>query len=102
MNLKTKLKNIKTRFKAASKAFLDPVATLKPTVFVKTLEPSAVLENQLLAGKNALITGAAKNIGHFQRCVVIVSGSEKLQSGILKRTGLTISEIPAPGNRSAE
>ncbi len=63
MNLKTKLKNIKTRFKAASKAFLDPVPTLKPTVFVKTVEPSVVLENQLLAGKNALITGAGKNIG---------------------------------------
>lgn len=63
MNLKTKLKNIKTRFKAASKAFLDPVPTLKPTVFVKTVEPLVVLDNQLLAGKNALITGAGRNIG---------------------------------------
>jgi NAD(P)-dependent dehydrogenase (short-subunit alcohol dehydrogenase family) len=63
MNLKTKLKNIKTRFKAASKAFLDPVPTLKPTVFVKTVEPSVVLDNQLLAGKNVLITGAGRNIG---------------------------------------
>lgn len=63
MNLNTKLKNIKTRFKAASRAFLNPVPTLKPTVFVKTVEPSVVLDNQLLAGKNALITGAAKNIG---------------------------------------
>lgn len=63
MNLKTKLKNIKTRFKAASRAFLDPVPTLKPRVFVKTAEPSVVLDNQLLAGKNALITGGGRNIG---------------------------------------
>ncbi|MTJ11804.1 SDR family oxidoreductase [Anabaena sp. UHCC 0187] len=61
--IKTKLNNIKTRFKAALQAFLDPVPTLKPKVFVKIVEPSVVLDNQLLAGKNVLITGAAKNIG---------------------------------------
>lgn len=63
MNLKTKLNNIKTRFKAALKAFIDPVSTLNRKVFVKIVEPSVVLDNQLLAGKNVLITGAAKNIG---------------------------------------
>ncbi|WP_079676822.1 SDR family NAD(P)-dependent oxidoreductase [Planktothrix sp. PCC 11201] len=63
MNLKTRLNNIKTRFKAASKAFLNPMLTLKPKVFIKTVEPLVVLDNQLLAGKNVLITGAARNIG---------------------------------------
>lgn len=63
MNLKTRLNNIKTRFKAASKAFLNPMPTLKPKVFVKTVEPLVTLDNQLLAGKNVLITGAARNIG---------------------------------------
>jgi NAD(P)-dependent dehydrogenase (short-subunit alcohol dehydrogenase family) len=58
-----RLKNIQTRFKAALKAFLDPIPTLNPKVFVKTVEPSVVLDNQLLAGKNVLITGAVKNIG---------------------------------------
>lgn len=62
MNLKTKLNNIKTRFKAASKAFLNPAPTLKPTVLLQTPEPSVVIDNQLLAGKNVLITGAGKNM----------------------------------------
>ncbi|MBD2482579.1 SDR family NAD(P)-dependent oxidoreductase [Planktothrix sp. FACHB-1365] len=63
MNFQTRLNNIKTRFKAASKAFLNPMPTLKPKVFVKTVDPAVVLDNQLLAGKNILITGAARNIG---------------------------------------
>jgi NAD(P)-dependent dehydrogenase (short-subunit alcohol dehydrogenase family) len=63
MNIKTKLNNIKSRFKAATQAFLEPDFTLNRTVLVKTREPATVLENQLLAGKNVLITGAARNIG---------------------------------------
>ncbi|MFB2921624.1 SDR family NAD(P)-dependent oxidoreductase [Aerosakkonema funiforme] len=63
MNFKTRLNNIKTRFKAASKAFINPIPNLPPKVFVKTVDPDLVLDNQLLAGKNVLITGAARNIG---------------------------------------
>ncbi len=63
MNLEKRLKNLKTRLKAASKAFINPVSTPKQTLLIKTVDPGVVLDNQLLAGKNVLITGAARNIG---------------------------------------
>ncbi len=63
MNLKIYLRNIKFRFKAALKAFLNPTRNLHQKVFVKIVEPSVVLDNQLLAGQNVLITGGARNIG---------------------------------------
>lgn len=49
------------RLKAALKALLNPATTRQP---VQTPpEPLVVMDNQLLAGKNVLITGAGKNIG---------------------------------------
>jgi acyl-CoA synthetase (AMP-forming)/AMP-acid ligase II len=63
MNLEALLKNLKIRLKAASKAFINPVSAPKQTVLIKTVDPGVVLDNQLLAGKNVLITGAARNIG---------------------------------------
>ena len=60
---------IKTRIKAALKAFIYPALLQRPPpppphVFPKPApEPRIVLDNQLLAGKNVLITGAGKNCG---------------------------------------
>jgi len=59
---------IKTRLKAAVKAFLDPVppppAPWPPaTVPPPEPEPRGVLDNRLLAGKTVLLTGAGKNCG---------------------------------------
>lgn len=55
--------NLKTRLKAALKSFKNPVTTPKPVTPKPAPEPSVVIDNQLLAGKNVLITGAARNIG---------------------------------------
>jgi len=60
---------IKTRIKAALKAFIHPALIQRvppppPRTFPKPApEPRIVLDNQLLAGKNVLITGAGKNCG---------------------------------------
>lgn len=54
---------LKTRLKAALTAFVDPRAVKKPVILVREREPSTVVDNLLLAGKNVLITGAGKNIG---------------------------------------
>ncbi|HBB32703.1 MAG TPA: hypothetical protein DDZ80_09120 [Cyanobacteria bacterium UBA8803] len=60
---------LKSRLKAAFKAFINPAtiqklepSTPKPAV-APTPEPAVVMDNQLLAGKNVLITGAGRNIG---------------------------------------
>lgn len=57
--------NFKTRLKAALKAFVNPCLSIppKPIIQIREVEPSRVIDNQLLAGKNVLITGAGKNIG---------------------------------------
>ena len=60
---------IKTRIKAALKAFIYPALIQRPPpppprdVPKPAPEPRIVLDNQLLAGKNVLITGAGKNCG---------------------------------------
>ncbi|HEY9302210.1 MAG TPA: SDR family oxidoreductase [Phormidium sp.] len=55
--------NLKNRLKSALKGFINP-PTIPKTVTPKPApEPSVVLNNQLLAGKNVLITGAGRNIG---------------------------------------
>lgn len=54
--------NLKTRLKAALKSFIKPVQTQQIT-YKPVPEPSVVIDNQLLAGKNILITGAGRNIG---------------------------------------
>lgn len=56
--------NIKTRLKAALNSFLEPSSKI-PKVIIqeKEKDPSLVLDNKLLAGKNVLITGAGQNIG---------------------------------------
>ena len=56
--------NLKTRLKAALNSFLNPSAKV-PKIIIqeKEPEPSLVLDNKLLAGKNVLITGAGQNIG---------------------------------------
>lgn len=58
---------LKNRLKAALTAFVNPSVIQKPAT-QKPLpklepEPAMVMDNQLLAGKNVLITGAGKNIG---------------------------------------
>ncbi|NEP39328.1 MULTISPECIES: SDR family NAD(P)-dependent oxidoreductase [unclassified Okeania] len=56
--------NLKIRLKAALNSFLNPSAkTPKVIIQEKSPEPSLVFNNQLLAGKNVLITGAGQNIG---------------------------------------
>ncbi|MEW5855837.1 MAG: SDR family oxidoreductase [Cyanobacteriota bacterium] len=57
--------NFKTRLKAALKSFINPSLSIppKPIIQIQEVEPSRVIDNQLLAGKNVLITGAGKNIG---------------------------------------
>ncbi|MBD2627213.1 SDR family NAD(P)-dependent oxidoreductase [Trichormus variabilis] len=92
MNLKTRLNNIKTRFKAASKAFLDPIPTLSPKVFVKTVEPSVVLDNQLLAGKNVLITGAARNIGRSIAIEMAKQGANIIFTDIIEEGCLNLEK----------
>ncbi|HEY9854066.1 MAG TPA: SDR family oxidoreductase [Leptolyngbyaceae cyanobacterium] len=92
MNLKNRLNNIKTRFKAAFKAFLNPAPTLKPKVIVKTVEPSIVLDNQLLAGKNILITGAAKNIGRSIAIEMAKQGANIFFTDILEEGILNLKK----------
>ncbi len=58
---------LKNRLKAALTAFVNPSAIQKPAT-QKPLpklepDPAVVMDNQLLAGKNVLVTGAGKNIG---------------------------------------
>ncbi|MEP0753542.1 SDR family oxidoreductase [Trichocoleus sp. Lan] len=55
--------SFKTRLKAALTAFVNPPTAPKLVVTKPGPEPSVVIDNQLLAGKNVLITGAARNIG---------------------------------------
>ncbi len=55
--------NLKLRLKAALKSFINPSTTQKPKIQKPAPEPSVVIDNQLLAGKNVLITGAGRNIG---------------------------------------
>ncbi|HEY9299702.1 MAG TPA: SDR family NAD(P)-dependent oxidoreductase, partial [Phormidium sp.] len=55
--------SLKTRLKAALTAFVNPPTAPKLVVTKPATEPSVVIDNQLLAGKNVLITGAARNIG---------------------------------------
>ncbi|MCL1470697.1 SDR family NAD(P)-dependent oxidoreductase [Argonema antarcticum] len=55
--------NLKTRLKAALKSFINPVTTPKLVPPKPLPEPSVVIDNQLFAGKNVLITGAGRNIG---------------------------------------
>jgi NAD(P)-dependent dehydrogenase (short-subunit alcohol dehydrogenase family) len=60
--------NLKTRFKAALKAFINPATLQKkqqqqPAIVLQVSEPATVMDNQLLAGKNVLVTGAGRNIG---------------------------------------
>ncbi|MBE9125526.1 MULTISPECIES: SDR family NAD(P)-dependent oxidoreductase [unclassified Coleofasciculus] len=55
--------SLKTRLKAALHSFLNPNLTPKVVIQSQAPEPSQVLDNQLLAGKNVLITGAGQNIG---------------------------------------
>lgn len=55
--------SLKTRLKAALTAFVNPPTAPKFVVTKPAPEPSVVIDNQLLAGKNVLITGAARNIG---------------------------------------
>jgi NAD(P)-dependent dehydrogenase (short-subunit alcohol dehydrogenase family) len=86
------LKNIKNRFKAALKAFFDPVSTLDLKVFVKTIEPSVVLDNQLLAGKNVLITGAAKNIGRSIAIEMAKQGANIFFTDILEEGCLNLEK----------
>lgn len=92
MNFKTRLNNIKTRFKAASKAFLNPAPILNPTVFVKTVEPSIVLDNQLLAGKNVLISGGAKNIGRSIAIEMAKQGANIFFTDILEEGCLNLEK----------
>ncbi|MFB2939251.1 SDR family NAD(P)-dependent oxidoreductase [Aerosakkonemataceae cyanobacterium BLCC-F154] len=53
----------KHRLKAALKSFINPTQPPKLVIHTKEVEPSIVIDNQLLAGKNVLITGAGRNIG---------------------------------------
>ncbi|MBL1211377.1 SDR family oxidoreductase [Geminocystis sp. GBBB08] len=54
---------IKDRFRVAFNAFINPKKRVKQVIKLKEKEPSKVYDNQLLADKNILITGAGKNIG---------------------------------------
>lgn len=51
------------RFKLALSTFIDPEKRIKTVIQLREKEPIKVYDNQLLAGKNILITGAGKNIG---------------------------------------
>lgn len=51
------------RIKAALTALMEPEALKKAVIHVREREPSTVVDNLLLAGKNVLITGAGRNIG---------------------------------------
>ncbi|PSB02889.1 SDR family NAD(P)-dependent oxidoreductase [Merismopedia glauca] len=55
--------NFKERIKLALSILKDGVKPAKSVVHKSDLEPSLVIDNQLLSGKNVLITGAGKNIG---------------------------------------
>ncbi len=55
--------NLKTRLKVALESFIDPSPKLKTVIQLREKEPQTVFDNQLLAGKNVLITGAGQNIG---------------------------------------
>ncbi|MFE1744119.1 SDR family NAD(P)-dependent oxidoreductase [Coleofasciculus sp. H7-2] len=57
--------NFKTRLKAALKSFINPSPSIppKPIIHILEVDTSRVIDNQLLVGKNVLITGAGKNIG---------------------------------------
>lgn len=55
--------SFKNRLKAALKSFINPSKTEKIVIKQKIPEPSVVMDNQLLMGKNVLIVGVGKNIG---------------------------------------
>lgn len=55
--------DFKTRLKAGLQAFINPPIPPKPVIQKPSPEPSIVIDNQLLARKNILITGAGRNIG---------------------------------------
>lgn len=56
--------NFKNRLKAALKSFINP-SLLIPKIVIhnQEVEPSTVMDNHLLLGKNVLITGAGRSIG---------------------------------------
>ncbi|BAQ61465.1 hypothetical protein GM3708_1871 [Geminocystis sp. NIES-3708] len=53
---------IKDRFRIAINTFINPEKSIKQVIQLKEKEPSKVYDNQLLADKNILITGAGKSI----------------------------------------
>ncbi len=54
---------LKNRLKAAFQAFINPQIMQQRLLYKPAPEPNIVLDNQLLAGKNVLITGGGQNIG---------------------------------------
>ena len=53
----------KHRLKAALNSFINPSPPPNLVIKTKDVAPSIGIDNQLLAGKNVLITGAGRNIG---------------------------------------
>ena len=55
--------NIRNRFKAILYFFRNWIAIRDPSIRNQEPEPLVVMENNLLSGKNVLITAAGRNIG---------------------------------------
>lgn len=83
--------NFKTRLKAALTSFINPDTPPKILIH-KQVTPSVVLDNQLLAGKNVLITGAGRNIGRSIALEMAKQGANIFFTDILEERCINLEK----------